>query len=461
MGKSFTFDKQLKVRYTTSLKTITNNALHFDMSWRNSMKPINMVHLTQGRISSVPLVETQLKQPMDFVRVLLLCQELGSLQTKVLHGSYALQRRHVRLCFDFGPTSVYEAEKFDYDVWSKTSCTKRNTRYPLQGLRPLIKNKDISNNDYYYFYTQDWKMWQWWKMMGLGEHWYSEDRFMLRENMDNTTRIPNTWKSSKELKCSSCLLTTPVILNSTTRNPPCLTSLKMLFERLLTFGLNKDRRGEYWLYNVRQCCLVTTWNVCLWLWVKSLNSPSSIRLNTVRSPIDQLQRCWFLLPQELLRIEKLRQIRLPLTRSWTSSTVWMKSSPKVSMSPTMANPLIYANPNPFEYIWPTFNCKAMLTLSTNTSSNTGTCTPICTFGDVDKYDFEAFPNVFLNYETMMRDPLFYMFYKKIATVYFRFQQYMKPYTHEELLFPGVTIRTLRSANWLPTSIWLTLMSPTC
>ncbi|TMW43538.1 hypothetical protein DOY81_011384 [Sarcophaga bullata] len=31
-------------------------------------------------------------------------------------------------------------------------------------------------------------MWQWWKLMGLGEHWYAEEHFMLRENMDKFTK---------------------------------------------------------------------------------------------------------------------------------------------------------------------------------------------------------------------------------------------------------------------------------
>ncbi|GBP03143.1 Arylphorin subunit C223, partial [Eumeta japonica] len=44
---------------------------------------------------------------------------------------------------------------------------------------------------------------------------------------------------------------------------------------------------------------------------------------------------------------------------------------------------------------------------------------------------------------MMRDPLFYMFYKRIASVYYQFFYYIKPYTHEELLFPGVTIKNVK------------------
>uniref|UniRef100_A0A1A9UMY7 Uncharacterized protein n=1 Tax=Glossina austeni TaxID=7395 RepID=A0A1A9UMY7_GLOAU len=63
--------------------------------------------------------------------------------------------------------------------------------------------------------------------------------------------------------------------------------------------------------------------------------------------------------------------------------------------------------------------------------------------DVEPQDNEVYPNVFVNYETMMRDPLFYSVYKRIADVYFQFQYYIKPYTQQELLFPGVTIKNVQ------------------
>uniref|UniRef100_A0A1A9WQ63 Uncharacterized protein n=1 Tax=Glossina brevipalpis TaxID=37001 RepID=A0A1A9WQ63_9MUSC len=63
--------------------------------------------------------------------------------------------------------------------------------------------------------------------------------------------------------------------------------------------------------------------------------------------------------------------------------------------------------------------------------------------DVEPQDNEVFPNIFVNFETMMRDPLFYSVYKKIADVYFHFQYYIKPYTQQELLFPGVAIKNVQ------------------
>jgi hypothetical protein len=59
---------------------------------------------------------------------------------------------------------------------------------------------------------------------------------------------------------------------------------------------------------------------------------------------------------------------------------------------------------------------------------------------VDYYDFEVLPHVSLNFETMMRDPLFYMLHKKISYVYFQFMDHLDSYTKEELLFPGVQFK---------------------
>ncbi|KNE87970.1 hypothetical protein PSTG_18636, partial [Puccinia striiformis f. sp. tritici PST-78] len=65
------------------------------------------------------------------------------------------------------------------------------------------------------------------------------------------------------------------------------------------------------------------------------------------------------------------------------------------------------------------------------------------FADVEYTDFEVYPNVMLNFETMMRDPMFYMFYKKIADVFYRFKYHLDSYTHEELFFPGVEIKSVK------------------
>lgn len=44
--------------------------------------------------------------------------------------------------------------------------------------------------------------------------------------------------------------------------------------------------------------------------------------------------------------------------------------------------------------------------------------------------------------TSLRDPAFYEIYKNIATYWMRYKEHMPSYTHEELVFPGVTIESV-------------------
>jgi hypothetical protein len=54
----------------------------------------------------------------------------------------------------------------------------------------------------------------------------------------------------------------------------------------------------------------------------------------------------------------------------------------------------------------------------------------------DKY-FSYMPNVLLNFETMMRDPLFYQIYTRVYDIFYKFQYRMGHYKQEELEFVGV------------------------
>ncbi|KAI8117653.1 Arylphorin subunit A4 [Lucilia cuprina] len=76
----------------------------------------------------------------------------------------------------------------------------------------------------------------------------------------------------------------------------------------------------------------------------------------------------------------------------------------------------------------------MVIPSKNFFQNTAYILPIWYFGGCDQAHFEVYPHVFLNYETMMRDPLFYMFYKKILR-YTTNSLLSQTLTHEELLVP--------------------------
>ena len=49
------------------------------------------------------------------------------------------------------------------------------------------------------------------------------------------------------------------------------------------------------------------------------------------------------------------------------------------------------------------------------------------------------PSFLENYATALRDPLFYSFYKNLLKNFWKFMAHVKPYTYEEVVFPGVKI----------------------
>ncbi|XP_077289151.1 arylphorin subunit alpha-like [Arctopsyche grandis] len=64
-------------------------------------------------------------------------------------------------------------------------------------------------------------------------------------------------------------------------------------------------------------------------------------------------------------------------------------------------------------------------------------------GAVKPYDtIDYVPSALEQYQTAMRDPVFYQLYKRFMSYFFRFKQYMPSYTKEELYFPGVKVENV-------------------
>lgn len=53
------------------------------------------------------------------------------------------------------------------------------------------------------------------------------------------------------------------------------------------------------------------------------------------------------------------------------------------------------------------------------------------------------PTYLENYATAARDPLFYLFYKKLLKNFWKFTSHVKPYTRDEVSFPGVKISSVQ------------------
>ncbi|TMW41214.1 hypothetical protein DOY81_013706, partial [Sarcophaga bullata] len=323
----------------------------------------------------------------------------------------------------FNSKFVYDTEKFDYDVWSKYIMYEKEYKDILyKDYATFYKNYD--NHDY--FHTKDFKMWQWWKLMGLGEHWYAEEHFMLRENMDKFTKDSKYMEIFEGTKCSSCLLTTPVILNSTTRNPPCsyftedvgLNSFWYYFNMdyafLLSgkkFGLEKERRGEYFLYTVRQ--LLSRYYMerlshgygeipefSFFDEIEYGYNPQLVHYNGVgfsyRKNYYEIES-YGKHDYYLQVVDFFKRMDEIITKgyyvTYDGKKIDMRNPESIEIVGNMLQSGADSLDRQFFKYWYMFIHMYM--------------------GDVKLHDMNVFPNTFLNYETMMRDPLFYMIYKRL------------------------------------------------
>lgn len=57
-------------------------------------------------------------------------------------------------------------------------------------------------------------------------------------------------------------------------------------------------------------------------------------------------------------------------------------------------------------------------------------------------DHKVVPSVLEQFETSLRDPMFYQLYKRIIYLYWEFKDHLEHYTYEEISFPGVKIETV-------------------
>ncbi|KNE87498.1 hypothetical protein PSTG_19117, partial [Puccinia striiformis f. sp. tritici PST-78] len=161
----------------------------------------------------------------------------------------------------FNSKFIYNAEKFDFDTFSKYAMYEKDFN------DVFYKSSTAYKNDNDYFYVKDFKTYQWWKLMGLTEKFYNVEKFILRENIYEFNQDPK-WLSFFE-NFSAFYMPVDYTRDIDFYNKHSELSyftedlgwnsywyyLNMDYAFFLdgkTFNLNKDRRGEYWLYNVQQ-----------------------------------------------------------------------------------------------------------------------------------------------------------------------------------------------------------------
>ncbi|XP_017005320.2 larval serum protein 1 beta chain [Drosophila takahashii] len=347
---------------------------------------------------------------------------------------------------------VLEAEKFDYEMWMKMSL------YEKEYLDIYHKTSSLGYGNMYqssdYMYIKDFKTWQWWKLMGLGtEHWYSEDKYMLRENIHEFNQEAQWLQMMAEVKKFYMPVdySRDLHLYNEESQLSYFTEdlgwnsywyyLNMDYSFFLdgkTFDLHNDRRGEWWLYNVHQ--LLSRYHmerlshglgeIPAFSWLHQIEmgyDPQMIYYNGVgfsqRKNYFEMETYGnFEMLDKITgflgRVHSLVETGYYLTAD--GHKVDLRQPEAIEFVGNMMQGNIDTMDNMFFQFW------SMLSHMY--------------FADADLHQMEVLPHVMLNFETMMRDPLFYMFYKTIAQVYFQFMHHLPRYTKEQLLMPGVTLK---------------------
>jgi hypothetical protein len=350
---------------------------------------------------------------------------------------------------------IYEAEKFDYDVWSKMIMYEKEYKDILY----MDYSKLLKDSSNYHYFTRDWKMWQWWKMMGLGEHWYSEDRFMLRDNIDEYNKDSKWLDIMHGLK----MMWMPVDYTRDIDFYNKESALSYFTEDLdwnaywyyfnmdyaffldgKKFGLDKDRRGEYWIFIVRQ--------ILSRYYMERLShgygeipefsfheeieygyNPQLIYYNGVgytyrKNYYEIIEYGQYDLLHKVegffRRVEDI--ISMGTYTMMDGTVIDLRKPETIEYLGSALQGNLHFHDEHDKYF---FNIWYML------------CHMYV--GHVEVTDMDVFPHVMLNFETMMRDPMFYMLYKKIAAVYYNFFYYLPSYTQEQLLFPGVKFNDVK------------------
>ncbi|XP_073824212.1 arylphorin subunit C223-like [Musca autumnalis] len=356
----------------------------------------------------------------------------------------------------FNSKFVYEAEKFDFDVWSKYIMYEKEYKdFMYKDYSKYFK--EFSN--YYYFYTKDFKMWQWWKLMGMGEHWYSEDHFMMRDNMYMFNKDSKYLDMIKDVKMFYMPVdyTRDVYFFNKESEMSYFTEdvewnafwyyFNMDYAPYLdgeSFGLKKDRRGEYYFYVIRQ--MLARYYMerlshgfgeipefSFFTEIEYGYDPQLINYNGVgfsyRKNYYEYETYgnfdyMYGIINFFTRVEEI--ITQGYFKTYDGKIIDMRKPESIEYLGDMMQGNVDNYDKYFATFW--YMYAHMY------------------FAHTDDTEFIIHPHIMLNYETMMRDPMFYMIYKKITDVFYEFYEYIEPYTYKDLYFPGVVIEDVKISD---------------
>uniref|UniRef100_A0A1I8PQQ2 Larval serum protein 1 gamma chain n=1 Tax=Stomoxys calcitrans TaxID=35570 RepID=A0A1I8PQQ2_STOCA len=333
---------------------------------------------------------------------------------------------------------VFEAQKFDYKVWSKLIMYEK--QYKDVMYKDYAKYFKEFEGYYHYYYTKDWKVWQWWKLMGLGDNWYAEE--------DTQDGMKTFWMPvdyTREINFHNKESGLSYFTEDLDWNA-YFYYFNMAFAPMLqgkSFALDQQRRGEFYAFTVRQILAryylerlshgqgvipaVNHYAVLEHGYNPQLLHYNGLSFSSRHNDYDMKTFG----NQDLYK--EMANFRRRLDAIIEQGYYTLANGTNMDLR----------HPKAIEFIGNMMQGNVDAEFGHNWLQYVHMY-----FADVDPEAASIEPHVLLNYETMLRDPLFYMSLKKLPDHYDLFHKYIKPYTKEELMLPGVVINDVKISKLL-------------
>ncbi|XP_075154190.1 arylphorin subunit A4-like [Haematobia irritans] len=337
---------------------------------------------------------------------------------------------------------IYKAKKMDFKTWSKLMMYEKDYKDILY--RDQRKYFEKFEN-YEYFYTKDWKVWQWWKLMGLSEQWYEDE---AAEEQYLLPGVKHFWMPvdySREVDFHNKESALSYFTEDLEWNA-YYYYFNMALAPILegtTFALDQDRRGEYFVYGVRQILAryylerlshgygeIPTVNhhaIVEHGYNPQLLHHNGLAFSSRHNDYDNNKFG----NQQIYK--NFDTVRKRLSKAIENGFLVLKNGTSIDLRQPSAIGIIgnmmQGNVDgEFGHFW--LQWVYMYFAGVQPQAST--------------YE----PEVFLNFETLLRDPLFYMSLKKLPSHFYLFHEYIEPYTREDLLLPGVSITQVQVSKLL-------------
>lgn len=344
---------------------------------------------------------------------------------------------------------IMTAEKFDYDAFNKKMMLEKEMAsiYDQEHMSEYMSQRFDKQ-----FYMRDWKTYQWWNLMGLGNGIQIEDKCMLRDFnpfLQNDTLLPlingnlkkmympvDYTRDIEKINKDSVIsyFTEDIGLNA------YFYYLNLDYSKMLSgkeFNLDKDRRGEWFLYNIQQLLaryyaerlshnLGEFDTLSMYGIVKTGYNPQLLYHNgegyTVRKNYFELESY-----QNINLLKKIMNIERRIDDIIETGKFMMQDGSIVDLS----------KPEAIEQIGNLMQGN-MDVLDKHVLGHWWMLSCLYLSGE-DLNTLMVRPNVLLNYETMLRDPISFKLLKIMVNKFYMFRNKLPAYTRQELLLPGVKI----------------------